>query len=246
MKKVVKYTFITILFVIIGALIVRTILHSDKSVFDDFKVTDASREVYAEEGELSVLTMGFKHKTSENGYFSAYSLFYVEETGELQVTVRYNVSALKYTDTESEEDIGFFLMKRVGEDLRDKQEEAMNHTMDRTPSKLSEKEKNENYLENYTGEYFYPASVETESRYGIYKYRKLIFENVPLEGEDFSAEDVIIVMGPAGSVAPDEDAEPLERLEVYRTFFDRQYMHYTAQPYEEYSLTKKNIESLEK
>ena len=246
MKKIVKYTFVAVLFLIIGALIVRTMLYSDKSVFDDFEITDASRAAYAEHGDISVLSMEFKNKTSENGYFTAYSLFYVEETGELQVTVRYNVSALKYTDSETEDDIEFLLMKRVGEDLSQKQEEAMNHTVDRTPSKLSEKEKNENYLENYTGEYFYPSSVETESRYGIYRYKKLIFENVSLEGEGFSAEDVIIVMAPAGSVAPSEDADALERLEVYRTFFDRQYMHYTAQPYEEYSLTKKNIEALEK
>ena len=246
MKKVVKYTFIALLCVIIGALIVRVIISSDKSIFDHFEVTDASRAVYAEQGELSVLSMEFKNKTSENGYFCAYSLFYVEETGELQVTVRYNTSALKYTDSESEEDIEFLLMKRVGEDLSQKQEEAMTHTVNRGPSNLSEREKNENYLENYTGEYFYPSSVETESRYGIYRYRKLIFENVPLEGEGFSAEDVIIVMVPTGSVAPDEDADPLERLDVYKTFFDRQYMHYTAQPYDEYNLTKKNIEALEK
>ena len=51
-------------------------------------------------------------------------------------------------------------------------------------------------------------------------------------------------MVPSGTVAPSPDAEALERYDVYKHFFDRQYIHYTAQPYDEYKLSKKDIASL--
>ena len=244
MKKFVKYTFIVLLCLIIGFLILRTVLYSDKSVFDHFEITDASRAAYAEHGTLDVLEMEYKNRTSENGYFCAYSMFYVKQTGELQVTVRYNTSAFKYTDTTDDADIEFLIMKREGSDLSQSMEEAMSHTVNRGPSSLSEREKEENYLENYTGEYFYPSKVETDSKYGMYRFRKLYFENIQLEGEDLTAEDIIVVMVPSGTVAPAEDADAFERYRVYQHFFDRQYMHYTAQPYDVYELSKKDVKAL--
>ncbi|MBQ8523765.1 MAG: hypothetical protein IJ457_03995 [Clostridia bacterium] len=244
MKKFVKYTFIVLLCIIIGFLILRTILYSDKSVLDHFEISDASRTAYADHGKLDVLEMEYKNRSSENGYFCAYSLYYVKETGELQVTVRYNTSAFKYTSTNDDADIEFLLMKRVGEDLSENMESAQTQKVNRGPSSLSEREKEENYLKNYTGEYFYPTKVETATRYGMYHFRKLTFENVPLVGDSFDAEDVIVVMVPSGTVAPPADAEPLERYKVYRHFFDRQYMHYTGQPYDEYKLSGKDVDKL--
>ena len=67
MKKFVKYTFIVLLCLIIGFLILRTVLYSDKSVFDHFEVTDASRAAYAEHGTLDVLEMEYQNRTSEIG-----------------------------------------------------------------------------------------------------------------------------------------------------------------------------------
>lgn len=238
MKKIIKTLFVVLLCIIIGALIIRTIIYSDKSVWDDFEITDASRAAYAESGELSVLEMTYKNRTADNGYFCAYSMYYVEETGELQVTVRFNVSALDYTDTESEENIEFLLMKRVGEDLS-----AEGVTQSGSSSSLSEMERKQNILENYTGEYFRPTRVEEKSRYGIYRYRKLFFENIELDGEN---EDVIVVMAPTGTELPDENADSLERYDVYKHFMDRQYMHYTAQPYDTHSLTRREISELTK
>ena len=55
MKKIVKYTFIVLLCIIIGALIIRTVIYSDKTVFDEFAITDASRAAYAESGTVDVL-----------------------------------------------------------------------------------------------------------------------------------------------------------------------------------------------
>lgn len=236
MKKILKISFVVLLCIIIGALIIRTIIYSDKTVFDDFEISDASRAAYADGGELNVLEMTYKNRTAENGYFCAYSMYYVKETGELQVTVRFNVSALDYTDTESEEDIEFLLMKRVGADLS-----AEGVTQSNSSSSLSEREREENTLENYTGEYFRPTRVEEKSRYGIYRYRKLFFENIKLDGEN---DDVIIVMAPTGTNPPSADADSLERYNTYKHFLDRQYMHYTAQPYDTHRLTRKELSAL--
>ena len=79
---------------------------------------------------------------------------------------------------------------------------------------------------------------------GTEHIRKLYFENIQLEGEDLTAEDVIVVMVPSGTVAPAEDAEAFERYQAYQHFFDRQYMHYTAQPYDVYELSKKDVKAL--
>lgn len=236
MKKIIKTTFVVLLCIIIGALIIRTIIYSDKTVFDDFEISDASRTAYAEHGELNVREMAYKNRTADNGYFCAYSMFYVEQTGELQVTVRFNVSALDYTDTESEEDIEFLLMTRVGRDLS-----AEGVTQSGSSSSLSEREREQNILENYTGEYFRPTRVEERSRYGIYRYRKLFFENIKLDGD---AEDVIVVMAPTGTNPPPADADSLERYDTYKHFMDRQYMHYTAQPYDTHKLSKKELSAL--
>lgn len=230
MKKILKTVLIALLCIIIGALILRTVIYSDKGVFDDLEITDASRAAYAEHGELNVLEMAYKNRTADNGYFCAYSLYYVKETGELQVTVRFNVSALDYTDTESEEDIEFLLMKRVGEDLS-----AESMTASGSSSSLSEREREQNTVESYTGEYFRPTRVEEKSRYGIYRYRKLYFENIELDGE---RDDLVVVMAPSGTELPPKDADALERYNVYRHFMDRQHMHYTAQPYDTHKLTR--------
>ncbi len=231
MKKILKTVFIALLCIIIGALILRTVIYSDKGVFDELEITDASRAAYAEHGELNVLEMSYKNRTADNGYFCAYSLYYVKETCELQVTVRFNVSALDYTDTESEEDIEFLLMKRAGEDLSAESVTSASGSS----SSLSEREREHNTVENYTGEYFRPSRVEEKSRYGIYRYRKLYFENIELDGD---MDDLVVVMAPSGTELPSKDADAFERYDVYRHFMDRQYMHYTAQPYDTHRLTR--------
>ena len=171
MKKFIKWFLISILILVIAFLFFRIITHEDKTVFDDFEVTDASREAYS--GELNVLTLSLKDKHSDNGYFCAYSMFYVEETGELQVTVRYNKSAAKYTDRESTNDLDFRLMVRPendGESSGDKKEGL------------------------YRGTYLGAANVEEKSRYGIYEFRKLTFEGLDLTAEEFKNTNVIVVM----------------------------------------------------
>ena len=230
MKKTLKIIATVFVFTVIGALIVRALISNDKTVFDEFTVTEESKAAYAETGSLTVDTLDLKHFISMNGYFSAYSLYYVEETGELQVTVRYNDSALEYTKTKKHEDITFMLLKRV-------------ESVDLTGKSVSDIDE-ENQFKLYDGEYYLGETVEAKSRWGLYNYRKLIFKNVELSGDDFNLDDLAVVMAPKGAVVPTADDDALTRKEAYDTYFDMQNVHFSEQPFEEYKLSKGDKKAL--
>ncbi len=229
-NKILKYIIIVFIFAVIGALVFRVIMSSDKSVFDHFEITDASKQAYNEAGDLTVYTMEFKNRTADNGYFCAYSLYYVKETGELQVTVRYNKSAVGYVGAESTADLEFFLMTRQGENLSES-----------GPASSAEESGSRALNKKYSGTYYKPYKVETDSRYGLYEFRKLYFENVTLTGDACENEDVVVVMVPTGTPLPTEE----NATSIYSAFYDRQNMHYTAQPFDTYKLSRKNIKALE-
>ncbi len=230
--KIIKYFFAALLIIVIGALIVRIIMSSDKSTLDDFKITDISKSAYAESNDLTVKTLKLKDKLGNAGYFCAYSMYYVEETGELQVTVRYNVSAVEYTEVESDDDFEFLLLKR------------------KTPldlMNLSAEDgdlKQANTFTRYDGEYIRPASEEKASKYKLYRFKKLVFENVPVSEDGFEAGEYAIVMVPTGMTLPSPDDDVLTRNEAYEKIFDSQEIHYANQPLDKYKLTKKNIAAL--
>ena len=69
MKKIVKYTFIVLLCIIIGALIIRTVIYSDKTVFDEFEITDASRAAYAAAELLMCLRLRTRTKAPRTVIF---------------------------------------------------------------------------------------------------------------------------------------------------------------------------------
>ena len=230
MKKTLKIIATVFVFTVIGALIVRAIISSDKSVFDEFTVTSDSKSAYSESSTLTVDTLDLKHFISMNGYFSAYSLYYVEETGELQITIRYNNSALEYTKAKSHEDIDFMLLKRA-------------EPVDLTGKSVSDIDE-ENQFKLYDGEYYLGETAEAKSRWGLYNYRKLVFKNVELSGDDFNMDDLAIVMAPKGAVVPTEEDDALTRKEAYDSYFDMQNVHYFEQPFEEYKLSKSDKKAL--
>ena len=228
MKKIIKRILIGFIIVAVGALIIRAAISSDKSVFDEFKVTEASKAAYAENGSITVDTLKLKDKMAGSGYFSAYSLYYVEETGELQVTVRYNKSAAEYTHNDSDDGFEFLLLKR--------------ETPQDLDSSLVEEE--ENTFTLYDGEYFRADSVETKKRYGLYTYQKMIFKNVPLSGETFTDDELVVVMVPAGITLPTPEDDVLVRSEAYEKFYDWQVIHFASQPYQKHSLTRGQLSEL--
>ena len=53
MKKILKRIAVIFVFSVIGALIVRAAISTDKTVFDDFKITDESKVAYADGEKLT-------------------------------------------------------------------------------------------------------------------------------------------------------------------------------------------------
>ena len=84
---VIKAAFTLALFIFIGALIFRMCQSSYKGL-EDIVVTPAFREAY--KNSADVRTHAVNDEFSENGAVYSYSLVYIEESGYLQLTVRYN------------------------------------------------------------------------------------------------------------------------------------------------------------
>lgn len=231
-KKIIKYFFLAMLVLVLGALIVRIAMSNDKSTFDNFEITEDSRAAYAESGQLTVKTLALKDKLGGAGYFCAYSLYYVEETNELQITVRYNTSAQKYTGVESDSDFEFLLLKK-------KFKQDLNDSSDK-----SEDSESENMFRRYDGVYYKPDSVESQSKYGFYRFRKLIFKDVEISDDGFASDEFAVVMVPTGLDLPDADSDAVTRLTVYESIFDSQTIHFAEQPLDGYKLSKKDISKL--
>lgn len=103
-KKILKYLCIALIVFVVGFLVLRIFVSSYKGVFDEpyFK------------SESEIKTLDLKDKIGERGYFCAYSMFIDEKSGDVEITVRYNKSAEKYTDTKLENFV-FMLQKSDGE-----------------------------------------------------------------------------------------------------------------------------------
>ena len=228
--KIIKYIFLALLILVIGALVFRIMLSNDKSTFSKFEITDTSRAAYEENGNLTVSTLALKDKISGAGYFCAYSMYYVEETKELQVTVRYNKSAIGYTGVETEEDFKFLLLNK------------------KTPMEIYgssvDISKEDNLFKRYDGKYMEPDSVERDTKYGLYTFKKLIFKDIILSEDAFQSDEFSIVMLPTDMTPPSPDDDALTRVEAYEMIFDSQIIHFADQPLDNYSLSKKDIAAL--
>lgn len=86
--KVIKHIFIIALVAFLAALLLR-ICQSDYKALEDINITD--NFIVAYENDSNVRTHAVNDGFSENGAVFGYSLVYMEESGYLQLTVRYNV-----------------------------------------------------------------------------------------------------------------------------------------------------------
>lgn len=97
MVKAIKRVATAILFVICGMFVLRCCMVADKSVFDELYATPTLVSAYTD-GDMTVQTVKVEAEIADDGYFSAYSFYYVPKNGEVQITVRWNDSVYNYTD----------------------------------------------------------------------------------------------------------------------------------------------------
>lgn len=86
--RIFLFIFIAGLLVILG----RIFMLEDEGSLTELIPTQAARDAYASLGEDAFFTHKFRTSLSADGYFSAHSLVYNREDGELQLTGRYNES----------------------------------------------------------------------------------------------------------------------------------------------------------
>ena len=112
MKKFLKIFATVIVFTIIGLFILRCCMVTDRSFGKRPAVTDALKSAFAD-GESVIYVHDQTAEISSDGYFSAFNMFYNPESGESQLSVRWNNSAYSYTDTEPGTEFSFRLVNET-------------------------------------------------------------------------------------------------------------------------------------
>ncbi len=112
MEKIVKKCAVIIIFILCLMFILRCCMVADKSTFDELYITEGLRAAYSD-GELVIKTVKVEEEIADDGYFSAYALFYAPETGELQITVRWNDSVYDYTDMAEGHEYSFYILNET-------------------------------------------------------------------------------------------------------------------------------------
>lgn len=109
MGKVIKNFFIVFILLINVMVIGRVILSTDKSAFKDLTLTKDIALEYEKDGSVQILTHKVEGGLSEEGLFCAYSMYYIPGAREFQITIRYNKSAYKFTETDTDREFDFRL-----------------------------------------------------------------------------------------------------------------------------------------
>lgn len=93
MKKILKYTVYAFLALVFVALVVRIWIFDASNVFTDIVPTENAKTAYAENQEI--LSHELIQNIADDGNSRGYALVYIPESGELQITMKYNLSILK-------------------------------------------------------------------------------------------------------------------------------------------------------
>ena len=114
--KVIKRIFTVFIIVFFAFIIIRIIMLDDKSTLKDIYPTENFKESYSQNGDGAFSYHKMNSKISYDGYYSAYGMVYDENTGEVQLTVKYNDSLTeKYLAGAVKEDFRWELTDENGE-----------------------------------------------------------------------------------------------------------------------------------
>lgn len=107
---------ILLLVFIAGVLVIlgRVFMMDDNGNLTKIIPTDSARQAYASLGKDAFYTHKFSAPIAPDGYFTAHSLVYNKEQGELQLTARYNESVYKYLGVEDGSDFYWELRDAEG------------------------------------------------------------------------------------------------------------------------------------
>ncbi len=116
MGKSIRLFLTVILAIVIALIIARALISGYKGESKSLTATDNLKNYYKENGPFPVMTHGIGTALSTNRQFCAYSLRYVPEAGELQITLRYNDGTFRYVGVEKGTEFGYALRNSTTEE----------------------------------------------------------------------------------------------------------------------------------
>ncbi len=95
-KRILRSVFFGICALVLILMLIRIFLMSDNKALTDIYPTENARLAYGDGSEF--LSHGVYEDIADDGYYSANGIIWCPETGELQITGRYNDSLFTYFD----------------------------------------------------------------------------------------------------------------------------------------------------
>ncbi len=111
LKKIITTFIYAVILILCGLIIFRCCANADRSTLADLHPTPELIAAMAD-GDMEVLKL--EENASEiapDGYFNAYAFRWIPEVGQLQVTVRYNVSTYEYLGLPEDTVMAFYLCR---------------------------------------------------------------------------------------------------------------------------------------
>ncbi len=112
--KIIGRIFLVIFIVGVLVILGRIFMMDDNGSLTKITPTDCAKEAYASLEKDAFLTHKFLASIAPDGYFTAHSLVYNREQGELQLTARYNESVYEYMGVEDGDDFYWELRDEEG------------------------------------------------------------------------------------------------------------------------------------
>ena len=107
MKKILKYTVYIFLALVFAAFVVRIWVFDASTVFTDIVPTENAKTAYAQ--NLEITTHELIQNIADDGNSRGYALVYIPESGELQITMKYNLSIYKKASVPTDSELQFKL-----------------------------------------------------------------------------------------------------------------------------------------
>ena len=97
--KFTKNFFIVIVAMLLIAIFGRVFMMEDNDLLSELRATEGAVSAYKADPENAFFTHKLSEKLTHDGYYSANGFVYIKESGEIQITARYNDSLYGYFDT---------------------------------------------------------------------------------------------------------------------------------------------------
>ena len=174
---------VTVILLVVGVLVWRFITATPPKELMTLSPNDKLVEQYEAEGNIKLVTQKQENTITSAeynyGYFSVADVVFIPEIQQLQVLVKYNDSTLKALKKDYAEDFAHLGEKEYPDSNKDWYDVSVVLAKDRTPE--NKDDNLESKKEAVELVRIMPTEVSASMHKGRYNYRRLIFDNVPID-----------------------------------------------------------------